>query len=253
MILGIYIEDKSIITMYSSALTIYAIYNSLISVVTNYFLPDATKLMTRKATGKELTDFIIRPGRYQAIIAVACVFGFGVCGKEFISLWIGEKYIDAYKIILMLMIPVTIPLVQNTVISILDASLKRIYRSIVLTVMAAINFIVSCILVQYLGFWGAAIGTALSLILGHGIMMNIYYARTFNIEIYRMFYSIFKGIFPSGVIASLICVIINFFEAPLWTRFLLKGITFVMIYVLVLWKFALDDREKVTIKKLIIK
>ena len=62
MILGAYISDKSIITMYSSALMIYSVYNSLISVIANFFLPKATRLVNQKATGEQLTDFVIPTG-----------------------------------------------------------------------------------------------------------------------------------------------------------------------------------------------
>lgn len=251
MILGVYVEDKSIITMYSSALAIYAIYNSLISVVTNYFLPNATKLVTTNATGKELTDFVIKPGRFQAMIAVACIFGFGLCGRDFISIWIGEKYIDAYGIILMLMIPVTIPLVENAAISILDASLKRIYRSIVLAVMAVLNVIISIFLIQRIGYWGAAIGTAVSLIVGHGILMNIYYARVFNMQILRMFSSIFKGILLSGLVAALICIPIAVVVPMSMAGFLIKGFSFIIAYILILWKFGLNETERIIIKGMI--
>lgn len=243
MILGVYIEDKSIITMYSSALTVYAIYNSLISVVTCYFLPDAAKLVSLEASGEELTDFVIRPGRFQAVIAVACICGFILCGKDFISLWIGEKYIKAYGVIIMLMVPVTIPLVENAAISILDASLKRIYRSIVLTVMAVLNVIVSIVLVPIMGFWGAAAGTALSLVIGHGILMNIYYAKTFDMQIFRMFRSIFKGILPSGVIALFVCLMVVRLDCLSWVSFGIKGIAFVAIYILLLWMMGFNRNE----------
>lgn len=248
MILGMYIEEKRIITMYSSALAIYGIYNSLISVVTNYFLPQATKLVTRNASGKELTDFVIRPGRLQAVIAVACIGGFTLFGRNFITIWIGPKYLDAYWIILMLMIPVTVPLVENAMISVLDASLKRIYRSTVLVVMAVINVIVSIFLVKIMGFWGAALGTVASLIIGHGFLMNIYYAKTFNIEIGRMFASIFKGILLAGLFAVVSCLPLAMFVPNTLLLFILKCVSFLVVYAAFLWLFGLNKSEKVAVK-----
>jgi len=244
MILGVYISEKAIITMYSSALAVYGVYNSLISVVPTFFLPKATKLVSKNASGKELTDFVILPGRFQAIIAVACIFGFALFGRNFISIWIGEKYMDAYWVILMLMIPVTIPLVENTAISILDATLKRIYRSTVLVIMAVLNVIISVILVSFIGFWGAATGTIISLIVGHGFMMNIYYAKTFKMEIGRMFRSIFKGILPAGILASLPCIPLAVFLKDTLLFFVLKCIIFIIIYFAFLFWFGIDENEK---------
>lgn len=245
MILGAYVNEKAIITMYSSALAVYAIYNSLITVISNFFLPKATKLVLKNASGAEMTDFVIGPGRYQAMIAVGCVCGFALFGQNFISIWIGEKYIDAYWVTLALIIPVTIPLVENVAISILDATLKRIYRSVVLCIMAVINVMISLVLVQYLSFWGAAIGTVLSLIIGHGFMMNIYYAKTFHLQIGRLFFSIFKGILPAGLAASVVCIPAAIFlpNHSVWL-FLVKCLCFLIVYALFLWLFGMNKDEK---------
>ncbi len=251
MILGAFITEKAIITMYSSALAIYAIYNSLISVIANFFLPKATRLIGQNASGEELTDFVIVPGRFQAILAVACILGFALFGRNFISVWIGNKYMDAYWITLMLIIPVTIPLVENTMISVLDASLKRIYRSVTLVVMALLNVGISIWLVRVIGFWGPAIGTVASLIFGHGFLMNIYYARTFKLQIYRMFYSIFKGILPAGLAAAVLCLPLTLFLSDTLVFFLVKCISFVLVYGLFLFLFGLNSDEKNTIRTML--
>jgi len=244
MILGVYIEEKYIITMYSSALTIYVIYNSLISVITRYFVPQATKLMTKNASGKELTDFVIGPGRFQAVIAVACIFGFALFGRNFIAVWIGERYMDAYGVILLLMIPVTIPLVENAMISVLDAAMKRMYRSLVLVAMAVLNVIVSVWLVKRIGFWGAAGGTALSLILGHGLLMNIFYARTFRIEVFRMFQEIFRGILPAGIFTGLLCAPLAVCVPDTMLLLVVKCGCFAAVYCVFLYRSGLNSGEK---------
>lgn len=251
MILGAYVTDKAIITMYSSALAIYAIYNSLIAVVANFFLPKATRLITKNASGEEITDFVIAPGRFQALLAVACILGFTLFGQNFITVWIGEKYMNAYWVILMLMIPVTIPLVENTMISVLDASLKRIYRSITLMVMAVLNVGLSIGLVGFLGFWGTAIGTVISLIVGHGFLMNIYYAKTFKLQVGRMFCSIFKGILPAGLIAAVLCVPLALLFPDTLLFFLGKCFCFMVLYGIFLWMFGLNPTEKNIIRKML--
>lgn len=251
MILGSFIIEKSVITMYSSALVVYTMYTSLISVITNYFLPQATKLIDKEVSGKELTDFVIRPGRFQAVIAMACIGGFALFGQNFIAIWIGEQYMDAYWIILVLMIPVTVSLVENAAISILDAAMKRIYRSIVLVIMSCINLIVSIVLVKCFGFWGAAIGTVVSLIIGNIVLMNIYYAKTFHIEIFRMFKQIFKGILPAGLLASLLSLPLATLLPNTRIMFIVKCGVFVAVYILFLFIVGLNADEKTMLNKLL--
>ena len=251
MILGAFVINKAAITMYSSALAIYAVYNSLISVVSNFFLPQATRLIENKASGEEITNFVIKPGRFQAILAVACILGFALFGRNFITVWIGEKYMDAYWVTLMLLIPVTVPLVENTMLSVLDASLKRIYRSVTLVIMAAANVVVSILLVFVLGFWGVAVGTVLSLIIGHGFMMNIYYAKEFGLQIGRMFFSVFKGILPAGLLAALVCLPLALLLSNSLLFFILKCVCFMLFYGIFLLLFGLNAEEKKTVFKML--
>lgn len=249
ILLGAMVAEKRIIAMYSSALIIYNAYNSIVSVMTSFFLPKATRLVSKNASGEELTDFVIKPGRYQAMIAVAIVFGFAVLGRDFISVWIGSQYSEAYYIVLMLIIPVTIPLVENSAISILDATLKRIFRSVVLAIMAALNVALSVVLIKFIGFWGAAVGTLASLLVGHGILMNAYYARTFHMNIGRMFASIFKGILPMGMIAALVCAPLMLWKTDRVLYFLIKCVAFVLVYGFLVWKWGIKTEERNYIKQ----
>ena len=244
ILLGAMVLEKSVITMYSSALTIYMAYNSMISVVASFYLPDATKLVSRNANGEEITDFVIRPGRFQATVAVGILAAFTLFGGDFIDLWIGEQYRNAHYVALVLMLPVTIPLVENTAISILDATLKRVYRSVVLVVMAVLNVLLSIVLIRQMGFWGAALGTSISLIVGHGFMMNWYYNKSFQMNIPRMFKEIFWGILPAGLISGVICLPLVFFVPDSFLLFIVKCLAFMTVYVLALWYVGWNKEEK---------
>ena len=249
MVLGAMVAEKYIITMYSCSLTIYSIYNSLVSMISSYFLPDAISLVNKNADGKELTDFVIRPGRFQSMLAVAILCVFGVNGSQFINLWIGAKYSDAYFVTLILIIPVTIPLVENVVITILDATLKRKYRSIILFLMAMINFGLTIVLVKIIGFWGAAIATAFSLIVGHGFLMNTYYKKQFKMEIGRMFFSIFHKILLCGLVSGVIMYFANkfFINAVLhqgWFSFIISCAIQLIVYLLLLYFYGMNPEEK---------
>ena len=128
-------------------------------------------------------------------VIVSIIGAIGLFAILFWTAFAISAYRNAYYVVLMLIIPVTIPLVENAAICILDASMKRIYRSAVLVGMAAINVAISIILIRKIGFWGAALGTVISLVIGHGLLMNMYYQRVFRMEIGRMFKEIFNLLF----------------------------------------------------------
>ena len=91
--------------------------------------PRATKLVAEGADGEKLTDFVIEPARIQMIIASLCIMGFSLLGRDFIQLWLGKGYEDVYKITLILIVPVVIPLIESVTNNILDAKMKRMARS----------------------------------------------------------------------------------------------------------------------------
>jgi len=251
VILGAMIEQKEIITMYSSALSIFSVYNTMIAVIPNFYLPKAARLVVTNYTERELTDFVIEPGRLQAMLAMAVVICFGLFGKDFIILWIGEQYSQAYYVALILLVAATIPLIQGVCITILDVKLKRLFRSGTLVIMSLFNVVLSVILVKQFGFWGAVAGTAAALVLGEWIIMNVYYHRALGIQTARMFREILHGILPAGIISAALCVPLVVLLENTAVLFLVKCIVFVTLYGGLLWLFGMNEKEKAMVKSLL--
>ncbi len=250
VILGTVVVNKEIITMYSAALSIFTVYSSMISVLVNLYLPKATRLVAQDASGEALTDFVIGPGRMQAILALGILIGFSLYGKQFISLWIGQRYENAYAVALMLMIPATLPLVQNVCQTILDARLQRLCSAGILAAMALVNVVLSVILVRILGFWGAALGTAISQVVGHGLLMNLYYHRAMGLNVPRMLREVFRGILPAGMLSGL-CGVPLIFLGNGVGAFFLKCAAFVAGYAAAQWRIGLNPSEKAAVIKMV--
>lgn len=243
-ILGI-MTTKRDVAVYSVALTFITLFNSLPSAISGVFLPQATKLITKEANRNELTEFVIRPGRYQFMICGAIIAGFILFGKEFITLWSGADTITAWDIALIIMIPNIIPLIENTVISILDAKKKRLFRSVVLFMISLVNVIVSVILVKKYGMMGAPIGTAIAFVLGYGIVLNVYYSRVIGIKVIFMFKNIFSRIWLCILIAFFISFPLNYiFKSYNTLTFLLKCVVFCAAYALMLFIYGFNNNEK---------
>lgn len=248
VILGAIVMDKRIITAYSSALAVYTIYNSVNSVFVNLYFPKAARLVAQERSGEELTDFVIGPSRIQAVIALGILTGFALFGRDFVGVWIGERYRETYSVALLLMVPATIPLVQNICQSILDAQLRRMFSSMVQVLMALINVAVSLVLIRFLGFWGAALGTVVSLVLGHVVIMNVYYHRVLGLHVVRMFREIFRGILPAGIVSGLCCLPLCFLPGDGLGLFLGECGVFLTVYAASLWRLGLNPGEKAALK-----
>ena len=65
------------------------------------------------------------------------------------------------------------------------------FRSIAYAIMAVINFGMTVALCQLYGATGAAVGTAFSLIVANGFIMNIYYYKKCNVDVLLFWENIF--------------------------------------------------------------
>ncbi len=246
LILGI-MTTPEIVTMYSLGLTIFVTFNTLVTSLGGLFNPQATRLVTKGASGEELTDFIIKPGRFQLMIAGLVICGFVLFGKNFITLWVGEEYTPIYGATILLLVPSILPLISCVSESILNAMLKRLGRSLILIGMSLVNVIVSVICINYFGYIGAAIGTATSFIVGYGILINIYLYKVAKINVIRMF----KEIFSKNLFAIIIsfCLGIPVALLPgslLW--FIVKVLLFTVIYFAIIYLFGMRKYERQIVK-----
>lgn len=243
-ILGV-MTTKTDVAIYSVGLTFITLFNSLPSAISGVFLPQATKLVSHDADRETLTRFVSRPGRYQFILCGAIIAGFILFGKEFIALWVGSSTIRAWDIALIIMIPNMIPLIENTVISILDAKKKRLFRSTVLFGISIVNVIISIVLVKHYGMMGAPIGTAIAFIVGYGVIMNVYYQKEIGINVISMFKTIFSRTWLCILAASVASAPFNLiFKTYSLKTFVLKVFVFCTVYVITLWLFGLNKTEK---------
>ena len=101
--------------------------------------------------------------------------GFIFFGVPFVKIWAGAEYGASYAVALLLIIPVSVPLIQNLGIEIQRAKNMHKARAVVYLAIAIANVFISIPLIKLMGPAGAALGTAISLIAGNAIFMNWYY------------------------------------------------------------------------------
>lgn len=236
-------KGTEVVTLYSCALSLYVSFSSLVTVFASMFGPRATRLVAEGADGTTLTDFTVKPARVQLMLAMLGISGFVLLGREFVYLWLGEGFEDVYPLTLILIIPLVIPLIESVTNTILDAKMKRIARSLILLIMCAFNIGITILLVSLIGYIGAAVGTALSLIIGDGLIMNIYLHKKIGLNIPRMFLEIFRGVLPASLLVMLVCIPLYFLPWG-WLWFALKAFIIVAVYFVVMYFLGMNRREK---------
>lgn len=243
------ISGTAAVSIYSVASQFNNIYLSFSTAISGVLLPKITRMVEKKVSDEEISNEFIKTGRIQYFILFLIISGFTLFGKEFITLWVGEKYINAYYIGLILMIPVTIPLTQNVGISILQAKNMHKFRSIVLFIVALLNIALSIPLASKYSGIGSAIGTGISLIIGNVIIINIYYQVKAKINIIKYWKNIIRITLLEIVPIVFIIILIMFL--PLEGVYKLLYIPpYVLIYIIYTYFVVMNNYEKNLIKGL---
>ncbi len=190
------------VSVYSFGLTIFGMFQQLSCAISGVMLPTVTDELAKGTDNRGMENLVIQAGRIQFAILGAVVCGFAVIGKEFILLWLGEGYEDVWLISMIFMIPSIWELSQNVCLSILRAKNLLTFRTIVLMVGLVINFLISYFGTKYYGYFAAAIGTSLSVIISSLICMNVYYYKKLRLNVFRIFYCILRFNFAPLAVAT---------------------------------------------------
>ena len=197
-LLGI-ISGTAATAIYGVGSQLHRYYMTISTSISGVFVPQINRIVAGGESDEKLTQLFIRVGRIQFMLLMLVLTGFIFVGEPFIEAWGGGEYEGAFPIALLLMGPVTIPLIQNVGIEIQRAKNKHQFRSKVYFVMALFNVAISIPLGMRWGGLGCAIGTGVSMIVCNGFVMNWYYHRHIGIDIIRFWKSILS-IVPSFVL-----------------------------------------------------
>lgn len=243
------------VAIYGLASTINTMYLQFSSSISNVFVPKVNMIVAKndKNINKELTRLFTRVGRVQFIVLMLVITGFIFFGQSFISLWVGSEYKDSYYVALWLLIPVTIPLIQNLGLEIQRAKNMHRIRSIVYLFIAVGNVTISIPLIKIFGSVGAAIGTAISLFFGNIIFMNWYYHKKIKLDMIYFWKQIFRFL-PALILPTILGVLIyRHILIAGWSKLFIWAFVYSLIYSFAMWFFGMNSYEKNIIKSLFLR
>lgn len=246
-ILGMYSGTVGV-SVYSLGSIINNLYLSFSTCISNVFVPRVNKLVVEN-NKNEVNNLFTRVGRIQFIILMLILTGYIFVGKDFMLFWGGSGYRDSYYVALLLIIPVTIPLIQNLGIEIQRAMNMHQSRSVIYLIIAIVNIGISIPLCKAYGPVGCAIGTALSLLIGNGLLMNILYHYKMNINIVYFWKEIFQ--FIPSIMVSIIggFILIKFIKITGILSIGIWAIIYVIVYFSSMWVLGMNQYEKNMVRK----
>lgn len=210
------------------------------------FIPRVTRMVQSGTDRKEITLLMTKVGRFQLFVVGLIVIGFIGLGKPFISMWIGEGFIDTYFIAICLIAPNIITMTQQigTTLSYVENEVK--YNASISFSAAILSFALCLLAADRYGAVGCAVAVFISLTLS-AVAMNIFYKKKLGIDIWYFFKHCHFKIMP--VLIAMLCIlwyISNTFDIAHFIPFGLTALVFVIAYILICYRFLFNSEEKET-------
>lgn len=250
LILG-YFYGPDLIAVFAIGAQVYSVYVVVGTTVSTVFLPRVTEIHLTSANPiRGFTDLFIKVGRIALYVSLFILMAFAIFGKEFICLWAGDGFEEAYWVALIVMVPYTVDIIQNLGLTILQVVNRYQFRGYMNAAISIVNVLLSIWLVQNYDILGAAISTASAILLGNCLLMNLYYSKVIGIDIRRFWNSIFRILGPlcaAGVFAYLLWGALGLHG---WVALIAGGLLFTLLYGAVAIHFCFDGYERTILKRL---
>jgi len=230
--------------VYNVGATFNTYVTGISSAISGLLIPKLTQMAVSNSSREEFTNVFIKVGRLQFIIVSFIVSAFIAFGRQFIALWAGPEYSLSYYIALLTMVPVTIPLIQNTGINILYALNKHRFRSVVYSVIAVLNVILTFWWVEDYGIVGAAMATCLAYIVGNILIINWYYYKKIGIDIPLFWKNILKMSPVMIAMGGAAWFILDRLTVDNWLMFFIAAAVYSVIYFAFTYKFMMNRYER---------
>ena len=250
------IAGTAAVAVYGVGAQINSLFIQFSTAVSSVFSPRVNRIAAEReeSMNEQFTQLFIKVGRIQFVILMLIASGFIIFGKFFITaIYATAEYEQAYWVTLWLILPAVIPLIQNVGIEVQRAVNKHRTRAVIYLIMAFINIIISIPLAIKYKAVGSAIGTAISLLVANGLIMNIYYRKVIGIDIIRFWKNI-VGMSKGLIIPAIMGVFIkhsnlahNIYSFMVWVCI------YAVIYCISIWFWGLNGEEQNLIYSMIYK
>ena len=222
------------------------------TAISGVLAPRLMHMVALDANRQELTQMMIRAGRLQLFLLTMILMGFIFLGKDFLRLWVGKSVGDNVGTVWLgaaiVIIPLIIPLTQNTGLAILQALSLHRGRAIILFYSSLVCVALGYALSLYSGPIGMFMGTAISLALGQGVMINLYYERKAGLMIGMFFRRTYLPMLWPGIILVVGGIATaGLWQVNSWLDLFAAVVTYGLFSFVVLFFLYLDTEEKRTL------
>lgn len=227
------------------------LFINLVYRATNILTPVFTKYHAEN-NYEEIRCKLLFLTKINTIIAI---FGGGLIillGKPFILRWMGKSYIDAYPVLVVLMVSLIFEIIYNPSSNVLYAISKHGFLAKINIAEGVTNLILSIILINYYGLIGVALGTAIPLIISRLILLPLYVCRHIGLTAKQYYLNILSAIVLTVSYLVLFYMLSkNILIAPDYASLMVAAFAALPLYIMIIFFVLLDRTERTLIRTII--
>lgn len=247
VLLGIFAKGASvIIAVYGVGAQVLQYFKTIGSHFTSVLMPGLVRLVHSGADSKVYEKEMIRISRivFIALGMIFTVFAFN--GMDFVVLWAGEEYREAFYVAIILMFPTMLSYTEGVGYQLLQAMKKHKTPAIIQVVSALLNIVLTILLIKWKPLEGAVIGSFIALFVCELIVMNIMYKREIGISLISYFKGLLKGTLPCLLISAALGFAFNRLGLIKygWLGFAVNCAVMVAVYAVTMLLFGMNSYEK---------
>ncbi len=165
----------------------------LFSSIMGLFLPVFAKMHGQNQQAL-MTSRLMIVLNLSTFISITFCFTAILIGSQFIHIWMGTDYLDAYPVLVTLSISSVLGLLTVPLNSYLYAIAKHRHYAYVTLVEAFFNLLLSITLGKYFGILGVALGTAIPVIISKAMFVIPYALKQANISVQSFYLFLIKSV-----------------------------------------------------------
>lgn len=235
----------------SAAIAVFGIVNTIegyayniTNAINGMFMPKISRIYAGTDYETSVQPLLLRVGRFQYAMNGLIVAGFAVVGRQFINLWMGAEYIDAYYGLLFVLVP---GLFYNS----LQIGHTSLMVKNKVNITAYVNLgmgILNIILCYFLARWMGVIGASLAIFISYmvrAVALNIIYDKVLELNIREFVRKCYVKMSPT----VLLTIGFGFLVQKIvgsggWMKLSITGIVVASIYFGLLLTIGLEKTEK---------
>ena len=245
VLIGVIVPGASVIlAVYGTGILIPQYIQNIAVNVNGVLMPGIVRMIEERRDVSYIEREMIRVSRILFMMLAVIGIVFGVFGKLFIKLWVGDGYEDAFWVAIIIMIPRIIICSEEIGSQILWAIEKHKLQGFLKLSIAIANVGLSILLIKWKPLLGATLATALVLILGDILVMNFVFKRYIGISVKRYSLGIIENIWKCLGITFVVGNLIKGHMPSTWLGFIVGCTIMISVYIITMWKFGLNEYEK---------